>query len=99
MIFYVYLGFDQQIRESKERADETLKKIPFVKKKAGEAENKTFDAEDALRGATQDAADARDIAREAKRLAEQASGVSNKNYIMICEFLNLCLSSYSIFLT
>lgn len=67
-------GFDQQVKESKERADETLKKIPFVKKKVGEAENKTFDAEDALRGATQDAADARDIAREAKKLAEQASG-------------------------
>ncbi|GFT98444.1 laminin subunit gamma-1 [Nephila pilipes] len=66
-------GFDQQVKASQERANETLKKIPHVKKRVGEAENKTFDAEDALRGAIQDAADARDIAKEAKRLAEQAS--------------------------
>ncbi|PRD24616.1 UNVERIFIED_CONTAM: LanB2 [Trichonephila clavipes] len=66
-------GFDQQVKASQERANETLKKIPLVKKRVGEAENKTFDAEDALRGAIQDAADARDIAKEAKRLAEQAS--------------------------
>ncbi|XP_013774278.1 laminin subunit gamma-1-like [Limulus polyphemus] len=65
--------FDKLVKDSKDEADDALKKAPEIERLIEEAEEKTKDAEDALSGAGKNAMFARDIAREAQKIAEQAS--------------------------
>ncbi|XP_023243676.1 laminin subunit gamma-1-like isoform X1 [Centruroides sculpturatus] len=66
-------GFDKVVQDSKDKAEDSLKDIPFIRSLIKEAEDKTKEANDALGNAKQDAFEARDIAQQAQRIAEQAS--------------------------
>lgn len=66
-------GFDKIVQDSKDRAQDASKDIPYIKKVIAEAEEKTKEAENALGNAKRDAFQARDLAEQAQKIAEQAS--------------------------
>jgi coxsackievirus/adenovirus receptor len=65
--------FDGLVQDSKLKAQAALEKVNEIRRLIEEAEAKTEEAENALRGALQDAIEARDIAIEAQKIAEKAS--------------------------
>ncbi|KAM7303910.1 laminin subunit gamma-1 isoform X2 [Ixodes scapularis] len=65
--------FDENVKNSKEKARAALERVPEIRALIEEAENKTADARDALKDAEEDANAASDIATQAERIAEQAS--------------------------
>jgi coxsackievirus/adenovirus receptor len=75
---YVYFTteFDQQVQDSKYKAEDALGLVPEIRQLIADAENKTDDARQALAGAEHNAQIARDTAQEAQqKYAEQASHV------------------------
>ena len=72
------LGFDNMVKESREKANVAIEKIAGIKALIDEALAKTSDAENALQGALNDAIEARDVAIEAQRIAEKASSDADK---------------------
>ncbi len=64
------------MQQSKDDAEEALKKIPEIEARIEEAEDKTREAQDNLAGAEQDAKMARDIATDAEDIAKMASDVN-----------------------
>jgi coxsackievirus/adenovirus receptor len=70
------IDFDQQVQESKYKAEDALHFVPEIRQLIADAENKTGDARQALAGAEHNAQIARDTAQEAQqKYAEQASHV------------------------
>lgn len=67
--------FDENVKQSKEKAKEALSRVPEIQSLLDEAENKTGDARKALKDAESDANMASEIAKEAERIAGQASKV------------------------
>lgn len=65
--------FDALVQDSKLKAQAALDKVNEIRRLIEEAEGKTEEAENALRGALADAIEARDVAIEAQKIAEKAS--------------------------
>lgn len=73
---HVVLEFDQQVQDSKYKAEDALSLVPEIRQLITDAENKTDNAKQALAGAEHSAQAARDTAQEAQqKYAEQASNV------------------------
>lgn len=70
--------FDGSVRESRERAQEALKKVPEIRRIVQDAEQRTEEAQQALSGAQSDAIHARSTAIKAKEVAEIASEEAKK---------------------
>lgn len=76
MSFFSVTDFDQQVQDSKYKAEDALGLVPEIRQLIVDAENKTGDAKQALAGAEHNAQIARDTAQEAQqKYAEQASHV------------------------
>jgi coxsackievirus/adenovirus receptor len=74
--FFSVTDFDQQVQDSKYKAEDALRLVPEIRQQIADAENKTGDARQALAGAEHNAQIARDTAQEAQqKYAEQASHV------------------------
>ena len=73
---FTHAEFDDKVQQSKDDAEEALKKIPEIEARIEEAEDKTREAQDNLAGAEQDAKMARDIATDAEDIAKMASDVN-----------------------
>ena len=69
--------FDRRVKESKAKAEEAMKDIPRIENQIKTAEDKTKAAQISLYGAETNASLARDLALEAKRIAEMASKVGS----------------------
>jgi laminin gamma 1 len=95
-------GFDKDVQNSKDRAQEAMERMEEIVELIEEAERKTAQASSALAGAEQDAQIARDNAQEAQQeYAEQASQVStnwalNENWIDNFIYLFACSSNFSL---
>ncbi len=77
MFNIIFTEFDEKVQQSKDDAEEALKKIPEIETRIEEAEDKTREAQDNLAGAEQDAKMARDIATDAEDIAKMASDVND----------------------
>ncbi|XP_050698804.1 laminin subunit gamma-1-like isoform X2 [Eriocheir sinensis] len=66
-------GFDKQVQESYEEAQDALRRVDEIEELIREAEDRTQEAEEALTGAEADAKGARDIAKTAQDTANEAS--------------------------
>jgi coxsackievirus/adenovirus receptor len=76
IIFFFVIEFDQQVQDSKDKAEDALASVPEIRQLITDAQNKTDDARQALIGAEHNAQIARDTAQEAQQqYAEQASQV------------------------
>jgi len=75
LLFFV-LEFDQQVQESKYKAEDAQATVPEIRQLIADAQNKTANARQALIGAEHNAQIARDSAQEAQqKYAERASQV------------------------
>lgn len=72
----ILLGFNQQVQENKDKADNALLRIPEIEAIIEEAEKKTMEAQDALSGAESDADMSLKLAQQAQSTAQNASNVS-----------------------
>ena len=75
MITFVSLEFNSTVHTSKSEADDAMSLIVEIGELINLANEKTDQAVDGLAGAKADAELARDIAQEAKEIAETASQV------------------------
>ncbi|XP_071154854.1 laminin subunit gamma-1-like [Mytilus edulis] len=74
----ILLGFNQQVQENKDKADNALLRIPEIEAIIEEAEKKTMEAQDALSGAESDADMSLKLAQQAQSTAQNASNEASR---------------------
>ena len=73
----VAAGFDQLVQESKDEAEEALKRIPLIEQQIEDAEDTTRRANQNLADALRDAELARNLGADADDIATMAAEVSD----------------------